>query len=144
MGLGLPSVRDRTTQMGMEHLINTMNKDTERRFLAHSHTLRILTQFNHWPTEALEPNPLKLPTLRILRLANTVKDLELDNIPPLFNSNDIAARLRAASQAVDTVRKGKRQTLQGTMGSKDYDTLVRQQCRPVRYSNNPLKYLAPL
>jgi len=47
MSLGLLSVRDRATQMGIEPLINTMNKDTERGFLAHSHTLRILTQFNH-------------------------------------------------------------------------------------------------
>jgi len=42
-GLGLPSIRDRATQMGIEHLINTMNTDTERGFLAHTHTLRILT-----------------------------------------------------------------------------------------------------
>ena len=30
MGLGLPSVRDKANQMGIEHIINTMNKDTER------------------------------------------------------------------------------------------------------------------
>jgi hypothetical protein len=47
MGLGLPSVRDRATQIGIEHLINTMNKDTGRGFLAHSHTIHILTKFNH-------------------------------------------------------------------------------------------------
>jgi hypothetical protein len=64
MGMGLPSMRDRATQMRIEHLIHAMNKDTEWRFLAHSHTLRILAQFNHWPTEALESNPLKLSTLR--------------------------------------------------------------------------------
>ena len=61
--------------MGIEHLINTMNKDTERGFLAHAHTLRVLIQFNHWPTEALESNPLKLPTLRMLRLANNIDGL---------------------------------------------------------------------
>ena len=93
MGLGLPSVRDRATQMGIEHLIHTISKDTERGFLAHSHTLHILTQFNHWPTKALESSPLKLPTLRILRLASTIKYLELDNLPPLLHSNDIAASL---------------------------------------------------
>ncbi len=43
LGLGLPSIRDRATQMGIEHLINTMNKDTERGFLAHYYTHRILT-----------------------------------------------------------------------------------------------------
>jgi hypothetical protein len=75
MGLGLPSTRDRATKMGIEHLVNTMNKYTERIYLAHSHTLSILTQFNHWLTEALESNPLKLSTLRILRLASTIKDL---------------------------------------------------------------------
>jgi hypothetical protein len=84
MGLILPSARDRATQMGIEHLINTMNKNTERGFLANSHTLRILTQFNHWPTEALESNPLKLPTLRILRLASNIKGLELDKLPHYF------------------------------------------------------------
>ena len=67
MGLRLPTVRNRATRMGIEHLIRTMSKDTDRGFLAHSHTLRILTQFNHWSTEALEFNPLKLPTLCILR-----------------------------------------------------------------------------
>ena len=104
MGLGLPSVRDRAIQMGIEHPINTMNKDTEQGYLAHSNTLRIPTQFKHWPTEALESNPLRLPTLRKLRLASTIKDLELDNLPPLLHSNDIAASLRAASHAVDDAR----------------------------------------
>jgi hypothetical protein len=97
MGLGLPSAKDRATQMGIERLINTMNKDTERGFLAHAHTLHILTQFNHCPTEALKSNPLKLPTLRILRLASNIKELELGNIPPLLHNNDKAASLRAAS-----------------------------------------------
>jgi hypothetical protein len=68
--------------MAIDHLINTMNTDTERGYLAHSHTLRILTQFNYWPTEALESKPLKLPTLRILRLASYIKDLELHNLSP--------------------------------------------------------------
>ena len=84
IGLGLLSVRDRATQMGIERLICTMNKDTDRGHLAHFHALRILTQFNHSHTEALESNPLKLPSLRILRLANTVKGLELENLPPLL------------------------------------------------------------
>ena len=47
MGLGLPSIRDKATQMGIEHLLNNMNKDTERGFLTYSHTHRLLTQFNN-------------------------------------------------------------------------------------------------
>ena len=60
--------------------------------------------------EALEPNPLKLPTLCILRLASTIKYLELDNLPQLLHSNDIAASLMAASQAVDEARMEKNTT----------------------------------
>ena len=130
--------------MGILHLINGTKTYTEREFLAHSHALRILTQFNHWPMEALESNPLKLPMLRILRLANNIKGLELDNIPSLLHNNDIAASLRAASHAVDEARMERRPTIQGTMRTKDYDSLARQQCKPIRYSNNLLKHLAPL
>jgi hypothetical protein len=84
-GLGLPSTRERATQMGVEHLVLTMNKDTERGHLAHAHSLRLLAQFGHWPTEALESNPLKLPTLRILRLASTIHGLAMDNLPSLHH-----------------------------------------------------------
>ena len=66
LGLGLPSIKDKATQVGVEHLICTMNKDMDRGYLAHAHILRLLTQFGHSPTEALESNPLKLPTLRTL------------------------------------------------------------------------------
>ncbi len=67
-----------------------------------------------------------------------------ENLPPLHIHNDIAASIRAASHAVDETRKEKRQTIQCTMGTKEYDTLVRQQCKPIRYSNKLLKHLAPI
>ncbi len=47
LGLGLPSTRERATQMGVEHLVTTMNTDTERGYLADAHTLRLLNQFGH-------------------------------------------------------------------------------------------------
>jgi hypothetical protein len=34
LGLGLPSIRERATQIGVEHHVTTMNKDTERGYLA--------------------------------------------------------------------------------------------------------------
>ena len=71
--------------MGIEHLISNMNKDKEREYLANSHTLRIPTQFNYWPTQAIESSPHKLPTLRIRRLASTIKGLKLEHLPPLRN-----------------------------------------------------------
>jgi hypothetical protein len=30
------------------------------------------------------------------------------------------------------------------MGTKEFDALVRQQCKPIKYSNNLLKHLAPI
>ena len=68
-GLGLPHMRNRAAQMGIEHLTRVMNKDSERGVTAHALAHRLLSQFNHWPWEALESNPLKLPTLRILKSA---------------------------------------------------------------------------
>ena len=37
-GLGLLPMRHRATQMGVEHLTRVLNKDSERGFIAHSHT----------------------------------------------------------------------------------------------------------
>ncbi len=124
--------------MGTRHLLNSMNKNSETRYLAYSHTHRILTQFNHWPTEALESNPLKLPTLRVLRLASTITNIHLENLPTLTCDNAFATSIRMASQDTDDTRHKKRHTTQGTTGTKEYDTLVRQQWKPIQYSNKLL------
>ena len=81
--LGLPPTRDRVTQMGIEHLTKVMSKNSERGFTAHAHVHRIITNFNHWPSEALETNHLKLPTLCILRLAGTLPGFKFENLPTL-------------------------------------------------------------
>jgi hypothetical protein len=47
VGLGLPSITDRATQMGMKHLGRIMNKDTDRGYLTHAHTLRLIARFGH-------------------------------------------------------------------------------------------------
>ncbi len=46
-GLCLSPMRDKATQMGIEHLTRIMNKDTERGFTAHAHVHRLLSQYNH-------------------------------------------------------------------------------------------------
>jgi hypothetical protein len=61
-----------------------MNKDTERGFTANAHVYRILPLFGYWPREALESNPLKLPTLRILKLPGTIPRLEFDRLPRIL------------------------------------------------------------
>jgi len=118
--LGLPPIRDRATQMGIEHLTRVMNKDTERWFTAHAHVHRLLSQFNHWHQEALESNPLKLPTLHILRLASNIPGLEYDHMPPVHQNNNITTSIREASSAVDNARNVK--AYHSTRASKHKET----------------------
>ncbi len=42
-GLGLPPMKHRATHMGIEHLTRVLDKDSERGFTAHAHTLRLLS-----------------------------------------------------------------------------------------------------
>jgi len=126
-------MRDRATQMEIEHLTRVINKDTERGFTAHAHVLRLLSQFNNWPQEALESNPLKLPTLRIPRLASNIPWLEYVRMPQLRQDNDITTSIQEASSAVDTARQVKRTALHGQIDTKEHDTIVRQQCKPIQY-----------
>jgi hypothetical protein len=142
-GLGLPPMQDRATYMGIEHLTRIMNKDTERGFTAHAHVHRLLFQFNHWPLEALESNPLKLPTIHILRLASHIPGLEYDRLLPLHQDNDITTSIREASIEIDSTRLGKRVLIQGQMGTKEHDKMVRQQYKPIQCSNKILEHLAP-
>jgi len=63
-GLGLPPMRNRDTQMVIEHLTRLMTKDTKRGFTAHAHVHRLLSHFNHWPQEVKRhwsTNPLSSP-----------------------------------------------------------------------------------
>ena len=131
----MPPMRDRATQMGIKHLTRAMNKDTERGFTAHVHVHRLLSQFNHWPQEALESNPFKLPTLRILRLASKIHGLEYDHMPPLHQDNNITTSIREVSSAVENARQEKRTTLQGQIGTKEYDKMIRQQFKPIQYQD---------
>jgi hypothetical protein len=103
-----------------------MNKNMEKGFTARAHVHRILSRFNHWPTEALEATTLKLPTLRFLRLAGTVQGLDFENLPGLQEDNEVATIIRSASQNVDKTRQDKKNTLQRQIGTKEFDKLVRQ------------------
>ena len=42
------------------------------------------------------------------------------------------------------MRQNKRAAIQGQMGTKAHDKQVRQQCKPIQYSNKILKHLAPI
>jgi hypothetical protein len=130
--------------MGIEHVKNAMNKNSERGFTARTHVPRIITNFNHWHSEALEINHLKLPTLRILRLAGTILGFEFENLPSLHQDNDIATNIRSASQKIDQTIQENKSTLQGQPGPKECDKLAIHPCKPLLYSNKLLKHLAQL
>ena len=88
--------------------------------------------------------PFKLRTFRILRLASNIPGLEYDRLPPLYHDNDIPTSIRESSRAIDKARQEKRTTLQGQIGTKEYDKMARQQCKPIQYPTKLLKHLAPL
>jgi hypothetical protein len=81
---------------------------------------------------------------RLLRHSSTTLGLGFENLPPLHQANAISTSIREASQAVDSTRQEKRTTLQSKVGTKEYDKSVRNQCKPIKYSQQLLKHLAIL
>jgi hypothetical protein len=66
MKLGYAPISDKATQIEIEHLMDILNKPTDRGFLAYVHTTRVANTYQHWPKEAYKANLVKLPTLRVL------------------------------------------------------------------------------
>jgi hypothetical protein len=64
-------------------------------------------------------------------------------MPPLHHDNVITTSIREALRAVDNARQEKRTSLQGQLGTEEYDKMVRQQCKPTQYSKKLLKHLTP-
>jgi hypothetical protein len=76
--------------MGIEHLMEILDKPTDRQYLAYAHTTRAATTFQHWPKEAHEANHVKLPTLRVLSYIQHIPRAELEHIPNLQAPSHIA------------------------------------------------------
>ena len=66
LGLGDEPLKDRATQMGIDHIPKILKTTTERVHIAFAHVTRTATGFQHKLKEAHETNPAKIPTLRIL------------------------------------------------------------------------------
>jgi hypothetical protein len=66
MGLGYAPLKNKATQMGIEHLIDIINKSTDRGHLTYAHTTRVATNYQHWSKEAYEANQAKLPIPRVM------------------------------------------------------------------------------
>jgi hypothetical protein len=106
MGLGYATLKDKATQMGIEHLMEILDKPTDRGYLAYGHTSRVAINYQHWPKEAHEANQAKLPTLRILSYIQHIAGAELEHILNLQAPNHIATSIRAVSKARDRREQG--------------------------------------
>ncbi len=47
IGLGYAPMKDRATQMGIEHITKNLNKLSGRGYIAHAHTTRIANKYHH-------------------------------------------------------------------------------------------------
>jgi len=132
MGLGYSPLKDKATQMGLEHLMDILNTPTERSYLAYAHTLRIATTYQNWPKEAYEANQAKRPLLRILSYVQNITRAELENIPNLQAPNHIATSLRAALKEVNGIMANRRDNISTHLPPKDYTKLIRNQCQALK------------
>jgi hypothetical protein len=137
MELGYEPLSNKATQMGIEHLMDILNKPTDRGYLAYPHTHRVATTHQHWPKEAYEANQAKLPSLRVLSYVQNITGAELEHIPNLETPNHIAKSLRAASREIDEIRAKQRENIPKNLPPKEYDLTL-------NFSDRLLKHLAPL
>ena len=107
--------------MGIEHLMDILNKPTDRAYLAYAHTSRVANTYQHWPKEAIKANQDKLPTLRVLSYVQNITWAELEHMPNLQIPNHIVISLRAASKELDEIRAKKRENIPKPLPQKEYN-----------------------
>jgi hypothetical protein len=121
MGLGYAPMKDRATQMGIEHITEILDKPaTDRGYIAYAHTTRVANTYHHWPKEANEATQARLPTLRVLSYIRNIPGTGLENIQNVQSPNHIATSIREASEATDQHRAVQRQHIPKNLQSKDY------------------------
>jgi hypothetical protein len=77
MGLGYAPMKERATQMGIEHITEIINKPTDRGYIAYARIKWISNTYHHWPKEAHEATQPRLPTLRVLSYIRNIPGAEL-------------------------------------------------------------------
>ncbi len=97
-------MKDKATQMGIEHITEIINKPTYRRYMAYAHTTRVANTYHHWPKEAHEATQARLPTLRVLSYLRNIPGAELEHIQNIQIQDQIAITIRAVSEEVDKNR----------------------------------------
>ena len=120
MGLGYTPMKDRATQMGIEHVTEIINKPTDRGYIAYAHTTRVANTYHHWPKEAYEATQARPTTLRVLSYIKNIPGAELENIRNIQTQKQIAITIRTASEEVDRNRATQRQPIPKNLQTKDY------------------------
>ena len=129
--------------MGIEHLIEILNKPTNWGYLAYAHTSKVATTYQHWPKAVYEANQAKLSTLQVLSYIQHIAWVELEHIPNLQAPNHIAKSLRSATKEFDENRARRRENIPTNLPPKDYARQLRNHCQPLKYSERLLKHMAP-
>jgi hypothetical protein len=93
MGLGYPPLKDKATQMGIEHITVALNKPTDRGYIVFAQVHKVARKYQHSPKEAHEANQAKLPTIRILSHIQNIPGAELESMPKIQAANHIATNL---------------------------------------------------
>jgi hypothetical protein len=143
MGLGLAPISNRAIAMGVEHLIHTLSKPTERGHIAYMHTTKLLHTYQHWPTESIEYHTVRLPTLWVHRYISAL-GIELEHLPIPTRTNEIADTLRHISQQIDAQRAARSPDILAPIHTPEYPQAHRRLCAPIHFQKKLLKHLSPL
>jgi hypothetical protein len=92
-------MKDRATQMGIEHVTDILDKPTDRGYIAHAHTTGLENTYQRWPKEAHEANQAKLPTLCVLSYIRNIPEAELESIPNIQTINHIANNIQKTHES---------------------------------------------
>jgi hypothetical protein len=138
MGLGYAPLRNKATQMEIEHLMDILNKPTDRGYPACAHTSRVANTYHYWPKDAYEANQAKLPPLRVLSHVQNIRGAELEHILNLQTPNHILISLRAASKELDEIRAKHRENIPKNLPQKEYNKQFRDQCQLLNFSDRLL------
>ena len=113
-------MKERATQMGIDHITEIILKDTDRGYLACAHTKWVANTYQHWPKEADEATQARLPTLRVLSSMRDIPGAELEHIRNIQTQYQIANTILAASEEVYRNKATQRQHIPKNLQTKDY------------------------
>ncbi len=124
MGLDYAPLKHKATQMGIQPLMETLNKPTDRGYFAYAHTSRVVTSYQHRPKEACEANQAKLPTVRVLSYVHNIAGAEFKHVSSLQVPQHVAISIRAASKGVDESRIKQRESIPKKLPPKEYTQAI--------------------